>query len=126
MKKRSVKTGRINEEVYRTLSEIIRSEVKDPRISPITSITAAEVTNDLKLAKVYVSVFGDEDAIAETMEGLKSSGGFIRRQLAKKLNLRNTPELHFIEDSSIAYGMKMSKMIDEVVSKEGENHGIDS
>ena len=120
MKKRSVKTGRINEEVYRTLSEIIRSEVKDPRISPITSITAAEVTSDLKLAKVYVSVFGDESDIAETMEGLKSSSGFIRRQLAKKLNLRNTPELHFIEDSSIAYGMKMSKMIDEVVAKEGD------
>ena len=127
MKKKSVKTGRINEEVYRTLSEIIRSEVKDPRISPITSITAAEVTSDLKLAKVYVSVFGNEEDMASTMEGLNSSCGFIRRQLARKLNLRNTPELHFVADSSIAYGMKMSKMIDEIVAKEGDSeHEIDA
>lgn len=118
MKRRNVKLDRINEEVYRTLSDIIRSEVKDPRISPITSITGVEVTNDLKQAKVYVSVLGEEDALDETMEGLKSSSGFIRGRLARELNLRNTPELKFLADSSIAYGLKMSKMIDEVVARD--------
>ncbi|MBR1635136.1 MAG: 30S ribosome-binding factor RbfA [Lachnospiraceae bacterium] len=122
MRRRSVKLDRINEEVYRTLSDIIRSEVKDPRISPITSITGVEVTNDLKQAKVYVSVFGENDALDETMEGLKSSSGFIRGRLAKELNLRNTPELKFLPDASIAYGLKMSKMIDEVVARDERDH----
>lgn len=122
MRRRNVKLDRINEEVYRTLSDIIRSEVKDPRISPITSITGVEVTNDLKQAKVYVSVFGENDALDETMEGLKSSSGFIRGRLAKELNLRNTPELKFLPDASIAYGLKMSKMIDEVVAQDEREH----
>ena len=122
MRRRSVKLDRINEEVYRTLSDIIRSEVKDPRISPITSITGVEVTNDLKQAKVYVSVLGEDDALDETIEGLKSSSGFIRGRLAKELNLRNTPELKFLPDASISYGLKMSKMIDEVVARDEREH----
>ena len=125
MKKGSVKLGRINEEVYRALSDIIRGEVKDPRISPITSITGVDVTNDLKQAKVYVSVLGDEDAMARTMEGLKSSNGFIRGRLAKELNLRNTPELIFLADTSISYGMKMSKLIDELNSNVEDANGSD-
>ena len=118
MRKRSVKMDRINEDVYRTLSEIIRSEVKDPRVDAMTSITSVEVAKDLKTAKVYISVLGDASALEGTMEGLKSSSGFIRSRLAKECNLRNTPELRFIADSSIAYGMKMSQMIDEVIAKE--------
>ena len=122
MRKRSVKMDRINEDVYRKLSEIIRSEVKDPRVGSLTSITAVEVAKDLKTAKVYVSTLGDESALESMIEGLKSSGGFIRSRLAKELNLRNTPELRFIADSSIAYGMKMSKLIDEVVNKDIEDY----
>ncbi|MBQ7677607.1 MAG: 30S ribosome-binding factor RbfA [Lachnospiraceae bacterium] len=119
MSKKSIKSTRINEEVYREISNILRGEVKDPRISPIVSVTRTEVTTDLKQAKIYVSVLGDEEALARTMEGLKSSNGFIRNRLAANLNLRNTPELIFIADDSIAYGIRMSKLIDEV------NHGSD-
>ena len=87
MRKRSIKMDRINEDVYRTLSEIIRNEVKDPRVGPMTSITSVEVAKDLKTAKIYVSVLGDEGALSGTMEGLTSSAGFIRGRLAKELNL---------------------------------------
>lgn len=120
MSKKSIKSTRINEEVYREISNILRGEVKDPRISPIVSVTRTEVTTDLKQAKIYISVLGDEDALARTMDGLKSSNGFIRNRLAANLNLRNTPELIFIADDSIAYGIRMSKLIDEV------NHAADA
>ena len=104
----------MNAEVHRELSEIIRNEVKDPRISPMTTVISAEVTPDLKFCKVYVSVLGSEQEKADTIEGLRSSKGFIRKQLAKTVNLRNTPEITFVLDDSIEYGVKMSKLIDEV------------
>ena len=113
MRKNSIKNTRINGEVQRELSVIIR-ELKDPRIGIMTSVTGVEVTPDLKFCKVYISVLGDEEAKAETMAGLKSAAGFIRRELARTVNLRNTPELKFVMDQSIEYGMKMSKLIDEV------------
>ena len=78
------------------------------------SVTGVEVTPDLKFCKVYISVLGDEEAKADTMAGLNSAAGFIRRELARTVNLRNTPELKFVMDQSIEYGMKMSKLIDEV------------
>ena len=114
MKKRSVKNTRINEEVMRELSNIIRLEVKDPRISPVTSVVSVEVAPDLKTCKAYISVLGDDEAAQKTIEGLKSSAGFIRRELAHRINLRNTPEITFVSDQSIAYAAKMSKLIDEV------------
>lgn len=114
MRKDSVKNTRINEEVMRELSNIIRSEVKDPRISPVTSVVSVEVAPDLKTAKAYISVLGDDEAAKKTLEGLKSSAGFIRRELAHRINLRNTPEITFISDQSIAYAARMSKLIDEV------------
>ncbi len=114
MRKNSIKNTRINEEVLRELSNIIRMEVKDPRVSSLTSVTACEVAPDLKTAKVYISVLGDEKEMQDTMAGLKSSAGYIRKLLAKNVNLRNTPELTFILDESIAYGVRMSKLIDEV------------
>ena len=114
MRKDSVKNIRINEEVMRELSNIIRSEVKDPRISPVTSVVSVEVAHDLKTCKAYISVLGDDEAAKKTLEGLKSSAGFIRRELAHRVNLRNTPEIKFIMDQSIAYAAKMSKLIDEV------------
>lgn len=114
MRKNSIKNTRINGEVLRELSNIIRSEIKDPRINPMTSVVTVEVAPDLKTCKAYISVLGDEKSQQDTIQGLRSAEGFIRRQLARTINLRNTPEIKFILDQSIEYGVKMSKMIDEV------------
>ena len=114
MRKNSVKNTRINGEVQRVLAEIIRGEIKDPRIAPMTSVVAVEVAPDLKTCKAWISVLGDEKAQADTLAGLKSAEGYIRNQLARTINLRNTPQISFIMDQSIAYGVNMSKLIDEV------------
>ncbi len=114
MRKNSIKNTRINGEVQRELSNIIRGEIKDPRINPLTSVVAVEVAPDLKTCKSYISDLGDEESQAKTLAGLKSAEGFIRSKLAKTVNLRNTPEIRFVLDQSIEYGVKMSKMIDEV------------
>ena len=114
MRKNSIKNTRINMEVQRELSEIIRSGIKDPRIHPMTSVVAVEVTPDLKYCKAYISVLGDEEAAKSTVEGLRSASSYVRRELARRVNLRNTPEIKFILDQSIEYGVNMSKLIDEV------------
>lgn len=114
MRKNSVKNTRINGEVMRALADIIRGEMKDPRIGALTSVVAVEVAPDLKTCKAWISVFGDEQTVADTLEGLRSAEGFIRSRLAKMINLRNTPQIQFIMDQSIAYGVSMSKKIDEV------------
>ena len=118
MRKNSMKNTRINGEVQRVLAEVIRGEIKDPRISPLTSVVAVEVAPDLKTCKAWISVYGDEQVISDTLAGLKSAEGYIKNQLAKKINLRNTPEIRFIVDESIAYGVRMSKLIDDVLSTE--------
>jgi len=118
MRKNSVKNIRINGEVQKALSEIIRSELKDPRVHPMTSVVQVSVTPDLKICKAYISVLADEEQAKDTIRGLKSAEGFIRRMLAKTINLRNTPELTFVLDESIEYGVTMSKLIDEVTHKE--------
>lgn len=114
MRKNSIKNTRINGEVQRVLAEIIRSEIKDPRIAPMTSVVSVEVAPDLKSCKAWISVLGDEQAVADTLAGLKSAEGFIKSKLAKTINLRNTPEIRFVMDQSIAYGVSMSQRIDEV------------
>lgn len=114
MRKNSVKNRKINDEVRRVLAQIISGGIKDPRISPMTSVLAVEVAPDLKTCKVWVSVYGDDRKKQETMEGLNSASGFIRGELARRVNLRNTPQLRFILDDSIAYGVEMSRRIDEV------------
>ena len=118
MRKNSIKNIRVNEEVMRELSNIIRGEIKDPRIHPMTSVVAVEVAPDLKTAKAYISVLGNEKAQADTIAGLRSAEGFIRRALAKSINLRNTPQITFVLDQSIEYGIAMSKKIDEVTKNE--------
>ena len=127
MRKNSIKNTRINGEVQRELSNIIRSEIKDPRIHPMTSVVTVEVAPDLKTCKAYISVLGDEKEQADTIEGLKSAEGFIRRELAHSINLRNTPEIRFILDQSIEYGVRMSRLIDEVNAgiKRGDADGDD-
>ncbi len=118
MRKNSMKNMRINEEVHRELSNIIRSEIKDPRINPMTSVVAVEVAPDLKSAKAYISVLGDEKSQKDTLAGLTSAEGYIRRELAKSINLRNTPQIRFIMDQSIEYGVNMSKMINDVCEQD--------
>ena len=123
MRKNSIKNTRINGEVQKVLSEIIRGEIKDPRINPMTSVVMVEVAPDLKTCKAFISVLGDEESQKSTLAGLKSAVGYIRRQLAHELNLRHTPEITFIMDQSIASGVNMSRMIDEVtkdISKDEE------
>ena len=121
MRKNSIKNTRINGEVQRELANIIPGGIKDPRISPLTSVVAVEVAPDLKTCKAYISVLGDSEAQKATLAGLKSAEGYIRRELAHTVNLRNTPEIRFILDQSIEYGVHMSKIIDEVTAKDEEN-----
>lgn len=127
MRKNSIKNTRINSEVHRELSRIISYEIKDPRIAPMTSVVEVMVTPDLKQCKAYISVLGDEESQADTLAGLNSAAGYIRKELARSINLRNTPELQFIMDQSIEYGVNMSKKIDEVTrdlpdeEKDGES-----
>lgn len=128
MKRTSIKNTRINGEVQKELSKIISYEIKDPRISEMTSVTSVNVTPDLKECKVYISVFGDDKAKQDTIEGLKSATGYIRRQLASGINLRNTPELTFFLDESIEYAINMSKKIDDVIGEQSheEDKGINA
>lgn len=114
MRKNSIKNTRINGEVQKELSSLINREIKDPRINPMTTVVSVEVAPDLKHAKVYISVLGDDESRKSTYEGLRSAAPFMRRELAKRINLRNTPELSFVMDQSIEYGVRMSKLINEV------------
>ncbi len=125
MRKNSIKNTRVNAEVQKELSNILRGGIKDPRVAPMTSVVAVEVAPDLKTCKAYISVLGNEKAQEDTIKGLQSAEGFIRRELARSLNMRNTPEVKFVLDQSIAYGVAMSKKIDEVTKdiKDEEEDG---
>lgn len=122
MRKNSIKNTRVNAEVQRELSNILRGGIKDPRVAPMTSVIAVEVASDLKTCKAYISVFGDEKVQADTVKGLQNAEGYIRHELARTLNMRNTPEIKFVLDQSIEYGVNMSKKIDELTRdlKDGE------
>ncbi|MCF0122159.1 MAG: 30S ribosome-binding factor RbfA [Lachnospiraceae bacterium] len=126
MRKNSIKNTRINEKVQRELSYIIWGEIKDPRIALMTSITNVGVAPDLKTCKVYISVLGNDKAKTDTIAGLWSAESYIRRMLAKNLNLRNTPKLFFVLDESIEYGVNMSKLIDIVREKEKGEEDVSS
>lgn len=118
MRKNSIKNTRVNAEVQRELSSIIQNGIKDPRIHPMTSVMAVEVAPDLKTCKAFISVLGNEEAKKATIQGLKNAEGYIRRELARNLNLRHTPEIRFLLDESIEYGVNMSKLIDDVTKKD--------
>ena len=110
--------------MQRELSNIIRGGIKDPRVAPWTSVVAAEVAPDLKTCKAYISVLGDEKAQSDTLEGLQSAEGYIRRELSRTLNMRNTPEIRFILDQSIEYGVNMSRKIDEVTKESAGDQDV--
>ena len=113
-----IKNTRINGEVQKELSIIIREEIKDPRIHALTSVMAVEVTPDLKFAKIFISVLGSNEDKEDTIAGLRSAASYIRGLLAKRMNLRNTPELNFVLDTSIEYGVEMAKKIEELNKKD--------
>lgn len=120
MRKSSVKNNRVNEEVMRELAEIIRTEIKDPRMATLVSVVSVEVAPDLKTAKAYISAMGGENPQEGTITALNSAKGYIKKLLAKRINLRNTPDITFIMDSSIAYGVDMISKIDSIMAKEKE------
>jgi len=104
---------RINDEIKKELSIIINTQLKDPRTKSMTSVTKVETTQDLKFCKAHISVIGNEDEKAAVLEGLKNASGFIRKQIASTINLRNTPEFTFLLDDSLEHAIKMSKLIEE-------------
>lgn len=106
--------NRINDEIMREVAIIIRGELKDPRISTITSVTKVETSSDLKYCKISVSILGDDKVKEDVLQGLKSSSGYIRKELAKRINLRNTPEVKFELDSTLDYSMKIESLLDSI------------
>lgn len=112
---------RINEEMRKEISEIIRTEIKDPAVQDVMiSVVGVDTTNDLKTAKVYVSILQDQKK-HEALAGLQKAQGYIRREIAHRINLRNTPELIFKLDESIERGIEMSKLIQDVMTKDSEH-----
>ena len=107
------------------MSRIIREDLKDPRIHPMTSVMEVEVAPDLKTCKAYISVLGSDEEAKATIQGLKQAEGYIRRELAHTVNLRNTPQIRFMLDQSTEYGVTMSRLIDEIAAKEGRKAGVD-
>lgn len=112
---------RINEEVKREVSKIIMNELKDPRISTLCSVVAAEVTPDLKYAKIFISVLGNEEEKKSTLSGLNSAAGYVRKELGARINLRINPEVHFELDQSIEHGAKILDILSEINKKDGGN-----
>ncbi|WP_105616032.1 30S ribosome-binding factor RbfA [Vallitalea okinawensis] len=114
MKRVSNRMIRINEEIRKELVYIIRDEIKDPRVDKLLTIVKVEATNDLKFCKVYISSLAEEKKRNETITGLKNAEKYIRHELAKRLNLRNTPEINFIMDTSIEYSVHMSDLFRKI------------
>lgn len=111
------RVGRVGEQIKKELSLLIQNEVKDPRIGFVT-VTGVEVTSDLSQAKVYISVFGDEEKKSDSLKGLEKAIGFLRTELGKRMRLRHTPELIFKVDESIEYGSRIEKLLGEITQDE--------
>ena len=110
---------RISEEVKKVVSDIIRNDINDPRVSTLSSVVAAEVTPDLRYAKIFVSVLGNDEEKQATIKGLKSAAGFIRRELGRKIELRHLPEVVFQLDTTIEHGAYINKLLHDVKKKDG-------
>lgn len=117
----SNRIGRINEEIQRELSDLIRG-LKDPRVQTMLSITRVDTTSDLRYAKVHISVL-EESRENEAMKGLRSAGGWLRRELGQKLQLRYTPELVFELDDSLKYGAHMFDLLSKLEAEQKEKAG---
>ncbi len=121
--KNNTRMSRINDEIFKEVSQIIRGEIKDPRVGAMTSVVRVDTTQDLKYCKVYVSVYGDAVQKESVMKGLKNASGFIRHLIAERVNLRLTPELIFKLDESAEYAIRMNQLMDEI-SKEGKEREV--
>ena len=119
MPENQTRLGRIEEEYKKELSQIIGYELKNPNVTGLISVTKVKVTNDLKFAKVYVSILNSKN-LKDTLAGLKKSAGFIRSELAKRVNLRNTPEIIFELDDSLEYGARIDNILKEIMPKKEE------
>lgn len=108
------RSGRINEEIRKEISSIIQSDIKDPRLSSMISVTKVDVTKDLRYAKVYVSIFSKDNNKEESLAALKSSAGFIRHLVGERINLRYTPEIIFELDNSIEHGMQIEEILHKI------------
>lgn len=108
------RSGRINEEIKKEVSEIIRNEVRDPRLTAMVSVTRVDVTKDLRYAKVFVSIFGNEEEKKSSLNALKNSSGFIRREVGHRVNLRFTPEITIELDNTIEHGMHINALIESI------------
>lgn len=106
----SIKRERMNERIHQILSQLLLREISDPRLQDIT-VTDVTLDPELMHAKVYVSAMGDEDRESEVMQGLRRAGGFLRREVGKRIRLRNTPELHFYWDSTLAHADRINAII---------------
>lgn len=104
---------RINEDAKRILADVVRG-LKDPRIPLMCTVTAVEITPDLKFAKVFVSIMGDAEVVKNAMKALESAAGFVRRELGHRMDLRHTPEIHFAVDHSIEKGTHIAKLLSEI------------
>jgi len=118
------RTGRVAEQIQRDLAELIQLEVKDPRVGLVT-LTGVEVTQDYAHAKVYFTTMGSAEQVPLVQAGLERASGFLRSQLAHRMKLRIMPQLHFIYDSSVAEGVRLSQLIDEAVSADKAHHQED-
>lgn len=112
--KNNNRLGRIDEEFKKEISNIISYDLKEPKVTGLVSVTRVKVTPDLKYAKVWVSILNSKNT-EETLEGLKKSAGFIRSELAKRINLRYTPELSFVVDDSLEYGAKIDSILKDII-----------
>lgn len=117
MPKENFRTDRISEEVRREVDKIIREEISDPRVTGMFSVTRADVTRDLRYAKIYVSIF-EEDNRKPMMAALKKAAGFVRFHLGKRMDLRYTPEVLFELDTNIEYGVRIASVINHVIQEE--------
>lgn len=116
------RSGRINEEIKKEVSSIIQNDIKDPRLSAMVSITNVDVTKDLRYAKIFVSIFGSEESKQESIEALKSSAGFVRREVGNRINLRYTPQILFEIDNSIEHGMHINQILHDIKEKDANDN----
>ena len=117
---KNYRSGRLGEEIRKIISDLMRRELKDPRLNSLTSVTAVEVTSDGSYATVYLSILGSEDEKKDTLDAFKSAAGFIRNHIGKSVKIKHIPELTFKIDTSLDYGMHISKIIDDLHDGEKE------
>ena len=109
------RSDRVGDEIQKVVADLIQNEIKDPRLPPMTSVVEVRASRDLSHAHIYISVLGTEQQKKDCAAALKSAAGFMRREVARRVRLRISPELHFVFDESIERGIRMSRLIDEAM-----------